>query len=215
MSKDKHNSRLSVENKRGFTLIEMMVAISLFAIVMTVSVGALLSLVDANRKAQAMQSVMNNLNIALDGMVRNIRMGTAYHCGTKNETNQTVLSTKADCPSGGDLIAFEAYGNSPTDISNQWVYWVENGRLYRSEDSRITKLPLTAPEVIIDSFKVYVTGAVGTLNTNGDTVQPKVLFSIQGTAGATNDSLSVIGNKKKINTTFNIQAVASQRLLDL
>jgi len=149
-------------------------------------------------------------------MVRNIRMGTAYHCGTKNETNQTVLSTRADCSSGGDLIAFEAYGNSPSDRSNQWVYWVENGRLYRSEDSMKTKLPLTAPEVIIDSFKVFVTGASGTLNdVSADTVQPKVLFSIQGTAGATNDSLSVIGNKKKINTTFNIQAVASQRLLDL
>src|SRR3989344_8697452 len=53
---------------RGFTLVEMIVAIALFSIVMVVSVGALLALVTANRKAQALQSVMNNLNIALDGM---------------------------------------------------------------------------------------------------------------------------------------------------
>ena len=42
----------------GFTLIEMLVSIALFAIVMVVCVGALLSLVTANKKAQALESVM-------------------------------------------------------------------------------------------------------------------------------------------------------------
>ena len=60
----------------GFTLVEMIVAVALFAVVMLISVAALLALVDANRKAQALQSVMNNLNIALDGMVRSVRMGS-------------------------------------------------------------------------------------------------------------------------------------------
>ena len=41
----------------GFTLVEMIVAVALFAVVMLISVAALLSLVDANRKAQALQSV--------------------------------------------------------------------------------------------------------------------------------------------------------------
>jgi len=66
----------------GFTLIEMIVAVGLFSIVMLVSISALLSLVDANRKAQALQSVMNNLNIAVDGMVREIREGSNYRCGS-------------------------------------------------------------------------------------------------------------------------------------
>jgi len=203
------------QKNKGFTLIEMMVAVSLFAIVMTISVGALLALVDANRKAQGMQSVMNNLNVALDGMVRNIRMGVAYHCDDINETNKTILSTRADCTSGGELLSFEAFGNSLTDTGDQWVYWAENGRLYRSTDGRDTALPLTAPEVQIDSFAVFVTGAEGVLNTDGDTIQPKVVFSIQGTAGAEDSAFSAIGTAKKIRTTFNIQAVASQRLLDL
>src|SRR3989338_2524865 len=51
---------------RGFTLVELIVSIGLFAIVMLISVGALLALTGANRKAQALQSVMNNLNVALD-----------------------------------------------------------------------------------------------------------------------------------------------------
>ena len=199
----------------GFTLIEMMVAVSLFAVVMTISVGALLALVDANRKAQALQSVMNNLNIALDGMVRNIRMGSTYHCDDANEINKTVLSTRADCISGGELLAFEAFGNASSDNTDQWVYWFDDGRIWKSVDARDTALPITAPEVEIDSFAVFVTGAEGTLNDDGDTHQPKVVFSIQGTAGAEGSAFSVVGTAKNIRTTFNIQAVASQRLLDL
>ncbi|MAZ67605.1 hypothetical protein CL652_02445 [bacterium] len=200
---------------RGFTLVEMLVAVALFAVVMTVSVGALLAMVDANRKAQALQSVMNNLNVALDGMVRNIRMGVAYHCGNSSETNKTVLSTRSDCVSGGDLLAFESFGNSQADTGDQWVYWFQDGRIWKSEDARDTALPITAPEVEIDSFDVFVTGAEGVLSSDGDTTQPKVVFSIQGTAGAQNSPFSVVGTSKRIRTTFNIQAVASQRLLDL
>ncbi len=211
-SKYKQNS---FSAQAGFTLIEMMVAVSLFAVVMTISVGALLALVDANRKAQALQSVMNNLNVALDGMVRNIRMGVMYHCDDLNELNKIVLSTPTDCVEGGELLAFEAFGNSKADTSDQWVYWFENGRLWKSEDARDSTLPITAPEVQIDSFKVFVTGSEGTLNEDGDTIQPKVVFSIQGTAGAADSAFSVVGTAKKIRTTFNIQAVASQRLLDL
>lgn len=201
--------------QRGFTLVEMMVAMSLFAIVMTVSVGALLSMVDANRKAQALQSVMNNLNVALDGMVRNVRMGNGYHCGNADETSKPGLSTRRDCVQGGELLAFEAFGNSANDIGDQWVYWFENGRIYKSEDARSTGLPITAPEIQIDSFKVFVTGAEGTLNDGGDVIQPKVVFTIRGTAGAEGNTFGIIGDDEKIRTTFNIQAVASQRLLDL
>jgi type II secretory pathway pseudopilin PulG len=193
----------------------MMVAVSLFAVVMTISVGALLSLVDANRKAQALQSVMNNLNVALDGMVRSIRMGTVYHCDSTSQYNMSVLSSRGNCTDGGELIAFESFNGSSNENDDQWVYWHEDGRLYKSTDTRDSALPVTAPEVQIDSFAVYVTGAEGTLNENGNTEQPKVIIVIQGTAGSGENAFGVIGNRERIRTTFNIQAVASQRLLDI
>ena len=192
-----------------------MVAVSLFTVVMTVSIGALLALIDANRKAQAVQSVMNNLNVALDGMVRNIRMGVTYHCNTRDQRNKSLLSTGRDCTSGGELLAFEAFGNSRDNIGDQWVYWFDNGRIWKSENARDTALPITAPEVRIDSFRVYVTGAGGSLNEDGDTTQPKVVFAIKGTAGAEDNQFGVFGTSERIRTTFSIQAVASQRLLDL
>src|SRR3989344_808136 len=187
------------DSSRGFTLVEMIVAVGLFAVVMLISVGALLSLISANRKTQALHLVMNNLNIALDSMVRSIRMGSKYHCGLGGEYQEAN-----SCPGGDVALAFEAFGGTD-DPQNQWVYFYneETKRIYKSEDSGITAFAITAPTVSIDSLTFYV---IGTEHGNGDTVQPKVVITIKGTAGA---------ERIKTKTTFHIQATAVQRILDL
>lgn len=178
----------------------MMVAVALFATVMVVSMGALMSLIDANRKAQSLQSVMGNLNTALDSMVRSLRQGQNFHC---NKDSGPSLTEPNDCPSGDDSIAFqpfEAFG-SPLTRDTMWVYWLSNGRIYKSEQGGDNGVPVTAPEVQIDYFRVYVVGTEP-----GDSVQPKVVIVVRGTAG---------GEKIKTQTTFNIQATATQRVLDI
>lgn len=185
--------------QRGFSLIELIVAVALFAIVMLVSVAALLALVDANRKAQALQSVMNNLNVALDGMVRSIRMGTSYHCGG------IPYGSPSPC-AGGTTFAFESFDGNPATDSDQWVYSFQEdengiGRIYKSESGGTGWLPITAPEVSIDEMAFYVVGT-----DPADNVQPKVVISIRGVAGA---------DKVKTRSVFSIQATAVQRILDL
>jgi prepilin-type N-terminal cleavage/methylation domain-containing protein len=190
------------ESDKGFTLVEMIVSVALFAIVMTVCVDVLLALVNANRKAQALQSVMNNLNITLDGMVRPIREGSNFHCGSGLDT------VPQDCPAGDTSFAFEPFGNA-TISDPPWVYTFaqdENGigRIYKSVNGQAA-IAITAPEVSIDDIKFYV---VGTAHGGAppDTVQPKVIIIIKGSAGAA-------GSKAR--TTFHTQATAVQRVLDL
>lgn len=179
----------------------MIVAVGLFAVVMLVSVSALLALVNANRKAQALQAVMNNLNVAVDGMVRSARMGSTYHCGAAGS-----YTLAADCSSGDTLFAFEPF-HPGTDSVPPWVYWYATdqngiGRLYKSEDGTLTGgVPVTAPEVAIESATFYVIGS-----TRADSTQPKVLMIIKGSAG---------GTKITTQSTFHIQATAVQRILDL
>lgn len=186
--------------ERGFTLVEMIVAVALFSIVMVVCVATLLSLVNANRKAQALQSVMNNLNVTVDGMARAIRQGHTYHCGSV-----TPITSPRDCSSNGDnqMIVFEAYGGDRNNALNQIVYKLDtvNNQILKSTDSGQNYVAVTSPEVTIDDLRFYVIGS-----TVGDTSQPTVIITVKGTAGSSN---------VKTTTSFHIQVSAVQRLLDL
>lgn len=189
--------------KRGFSLIEIMVAVSIFAIVVLVGVGALLSLVATNKRAQAIHSVMNNLNAALEDMSRSIRVGTTYNCSTSGAVPPSPppqIDTPNDCPNGGGhLLAFESSGGNPHDANDQWVYRINGKQLERSLDSGANWVAVTAPEVSIDTFDFYVIGSA-----RGDGIQPRVLIRITGSA-------QVPGGT----TAFTVQASVVQRVLDI
>jgi prepilin-type N-terminal cleavage/methylation domain-containing protein len=194
-----HYSRRKTRTTGGFSLIEMLVAVAIFSIVMMVAVGALLMMVDANRKAQGLKSAINNVNFALESMSRNIRFGTNYHC-TNGLGAPASLSNPLNCTNGANIVAFEAYDGDPDNYTDQVVYRYNNFAIERSVNAGGTFIPITAPEVSIDHFQFYVTGAP-----DSDTLQPRVLMVIRGH----------IGNTPKTRTEFNLQTTVSQRILDL
>lgn len=124
--------------KQGFSLIEIMVSLAIFAIVVVVATGALLTTIDATKKAQATQTVLTNLNLALEGMTREIRVGSNY-----TVENQTTFSFDDK--------------NGTTKIK----YSLESGRIRKQEGSAPSE-PVTAPEVNVQSLK-FTTAGTGTL----------------------------------------------------
>ena len=192
-----------MSTQRGFTLIEMMVAVSIFTIVMLVGIGALLSLVQTNRRAQAINSVMNNLNAAVESMTRTMRVGTTYRCETSpTPPSLTDIINPQDCSgTGGILLAFEKASGNKLDPADQVVYRLNGKQLERSLQSGISGswVALTSPEVSVDSFNFYVIGAP-----RGDLIQPRILMRIKGSA-------QVPGGV----TTFTVQSSVVQRLLDI
>ena len=131
-------------------------------------------------------------------------MGTTYHgaggdasCGGSDYTNVH------DCPDGGAILAFEPFGNTPSDSPRVFSFAKDQngvGRIYKSENGQ-PAVPITAPEVSIDSVTFYVVGT-----TRGDNIQPKIVIVVKGTAGVSGSSAQ---------TTFHVQATAVQRALDL
>lgn len=172
----------------------MLVAVALFSVVVLVSVSALLSVVDANRKAQSLHSVMNNLNFALENMSRHIRTGRNYRCGSTAN-----IETPQDCPNGDTVFAFEASDGTSGDTNDQVVYRYTDTYIERSTDGGSSYQRITAPEVTIDELSFYVVGTA-----RGDTEQPRVTMVVRGTAGS-----------NELATDFNVQTTVSQRLFDL
>ena len=66
------------QKKRGYTLIELTVAVGLFALIMTLVAGAYLMMISITQKAQGISSGIDNLSFALETMTRSIRTGTDY-----------------------------------------------------------------------------------------------------------------------------------------
>jgi prepilin-type N-terminal cleavage/methylation domain-containing protein len=147
--------------KQGFSLIEIMVSLAIFAIVVVVATGALLTTIDATKKAQATQTVLTNLNLALEGMTREIRVGSNYGAAS----GQTPFSF--DDKSGTKRIT---YSLVPDPITTK-------GKIQRKEvvSSIADKIEdVTAPEVDIQSLKFTTVGLIG--------AQPRVFITLRGVA---------------------------------
>ena len=120
--------------KTGFSLIEIMVSLAIFAMVVVVATGALLTTIDATKKAQSLQTVLTNLNLTLEGMSREIRTGSGY-----------VAS--------GTSFSFDKSGGTRVTYSLD-----TNNSITRQEGSSGTPYAVTAPEVTVDKLEFTVNG---------------------------------------------------------
>jgi type II secretory pathway pseudopilin PulG len=178
-------------NKRGFTLVEMLVAVSLFIIVVSISIGALLSILDANRKTRTSKTVVDNLNLSIEDMTRVVRFSTNYYCGVSNN-----LSEFRDCSNGGNAISVSSSGDR---VVYSWA-GTENDPIRKSENGGVTYTNITAPEVKIEHLRFYVLGS-----DSSDVKQPYVVAVISG----------YVGSDATTKSTFSIQTLMSQRALDI
>ncbi|MDO8566865.1 MAG: type II secretion system protein [bacterium] len=142
--------------KQGYTLVELIVAVGLFALIMMLASGAYLVMIDVNRRAQSITTGINNLSFALETMTRTIRTGTDYSC-----------DGDGDCQNGEDN--FSVTNSSGVTIS----YALSNGIITQRGDNGVAAL--TDPSVTISSLTFYAFGTV-----RGDDFQPRVTIVISG-----------------------------------
>ena len=81
-------------SKAGFTLVEMLVAVGIFVLVAFIVTSVFITLANANRKAQSIRLVMDNLNFAIDSIALKMREATDYNCA--NDDCSGVSFTTAE-----------------------------------------------------------------------------------------------------------------------
>ena len=192
---------------RGFTLLELMLSITLFSAAMLIAVSSLLGVISFQRKSSALQRVENNINFAVRSIMADIGVGDRYYC-----TNSVPLPavsadniTPQSCwgliwPNGGSILVFKNVRGEKT------VYRINNGSILRcvstsgacDSGSGASYLRLTAAYVNVASppSAFYVDGA-GPVP--GDTKQPRVQIVVRASTD--------VGRQTE---TINIQSTVSQ-----
>lgn len=179
----------------GFSLIELVVAVAIFAVVVTTTLVGLMSVVDASNRQQAKNEAVNTLNYAVDDMIRRIRTAYNFACGQDSGVN--------DCSVADNRFSFTASEVGPdADDNARVVYYLSNGRIFRdiTEGGTTETQQLTGPPVLITDLRFKVTGT----DTGLDGKQSRVFLIISGEID------EVAGAEPE---TFSIQTTVTQRLL--
>jgi len=180
-------------NGRGFTLIEMLVSISLFSIVLVIVLGAMLTIINVNRRAQALASVINNFNASIESMNRviksaepgSIEVDGTYNGGDGNTINLSINNQYGLVGSGMDGIVYVSFR-------------LDEGRIERKigEQPGVgTWLAVTADDVTIQVLRFIE---------NVEPTQPEVIIIMAGEAGVDADS----------KTSFELMTTVSQRQVE-
>lgn len=195
----------------GFTIIETMIAVSVFLVITLMGMTALLNANLLHKKSQNQREIMDNLSFIMEDMSRNIRTGYHYHCINK-EFERTTFTEPLSCDIGG-AIAFEWQNGDTNNADDQWVYSIESRdggqtfNIYKSTDSWATSTQISPSEVNIDPVSgFYVMGAEAPdpNDGSGNHQQPFVTIRLVGTI-----------TYKDVVTPFSLQTSVSQRAIDI
>jgi len=207
-------------NNRGFTLIETLVSLTLFTVVLVMAGGTIVSVIDINKRNQAISSVVNNLNYSIDSMVRDIKTGYLYKCGYGGGNIIDELKSsnnKGECDPGNSVTLISTISGIDTVVKYEFVP-ASGGNGYINK----TVYPVGGSEAsysITDTNNVNITDVKFSVknpdsldcleknsNPNNCVVgQPSVAVVIKGMAG--NQQIEV--------SKFYVQTFISQRLINV
>lgn len=194
----------------GFTIIEMMIAVALFVVVVTLGIGAALNATDLHNKTKALRALEDNLSFIMEDMSRNIRLGTNYHCFDSTEAVAPIPSIQnpKNCPNNSGVLALESFEGNPLDANDQIIYAITGaGNLEKSKNGGVVFTNLNSTndneKITFDILKSGFTVIGAPNKSESDFEEPRVIIRLSGNI-----------EYKDANYPFNIETTVSARATD-
>ncbi|MFH1192859.1 MAG: type II secretion system protein [Candidatus Jorgensenbacteria bacterium] len=130
----------SNKSREGFTVVELIVAMSIFAVFLGIIFGVFVQAVNGQRELTRFMAVQNNAGLVLEQMMREMRTGY-WFCG-KTEGELGIFPCEN---TGTNLLAFMDY------LGHETNYALDAGAVKRNG------VPLTSGEVEISRLQFLVT----------------------------------------------------------
>jgi prepilin-type N-terminal cleavage/methylation domain-containing protein len=180
-------------NNKGYTLIEVLVAIGIFIILLAAPTGFFVSALKSQKKALASQELIDNVSYTLEYISRALRMAKKDVDGVCIESGLNYQTTR-----GGKGIKFVNY----QDVCQEFFWDTDEDRLKEIKNGS-SPLSLTPGNLEVISFQIGPSDSWD----QDDYEQPKVTILLE------------IKGKRSIKTEFQpsikIQTTISQRNLDV
>lgn len=209
--------------KKGFTLVEIIIALMIFSIVAVVALAALVRILDANKKAQTIQDSVVSMSFTMESMTRELRTGSTYYCvvvqpNTDLSIKNLTLTQTAGCNglngNNGVGVGFAFYSSKTANGNGQSVcqlinayeivpnmtngvfngtYSFKKAMQTACNQSSLSFIP------VIDTNSLSITNYFVQMN---NTSYPLLFVKLDG----------ISGNRENSKTYFSIQTAASPRI---
>ncbi len=183
--------------KKGFTLVEVLVAMGLFSIVIVIAVGGFANALHAQREVAALVATQSNASLALEEIAREVRTGY-FFCYAPNAPPSTgytwTCSSSCGPPLSPPWTCLDLHFNAADGTNVDYI--LSNGVLQKSENGVIQ--PVTSDNVAVKNLTFTLFG-----NLDGDSWDPRITISM-GVAPSSTDPVLA-------NNVLNLQTTVSAR----
>ncbi len=174
--------------QQGVTLLEILIAISMFSVVLIGAIGLFSSLIKNQQALLDRAYVLNTLSYTTEYISKSIRMAQ------KDIVGNCIGNTENFVLVNNYHIKFLNYNNECQE------FYLENGALKVSKkiSGVVVAQSLTPSSIIVESLNFVLSG-----QSQNDTLQPKVSFALKAKVASSTAP------------SFLIQTTISQRMLDI
>ncbi len=168
------------ETRGGFTLVESLVAISIFVIVFSVAIGGFVAALRTQRQIQALISANSNASLIIEQMAREMRTGLGFRALASADCVSPALPCELDFTTG-------------RNESVAYLWDKTNGSIVRRGDAG-DLVPITAENVAVRYLGFKVLGecaSAGDFPSHGPRVTIVLGISPKGERGV-NDTVTEI-----------------------
>jgi len=176
-----------IQNK-GFTLVELLVSISIFSLIVSAMSGAFVSTIRAQRKSVAFQQLLEQTSYLEEYMSRSIRMGKKDKSGACIDEKSNYKITRE-----GKGIGFLNYNGNCEE------FYLSGTELRQNKNN--LDLALTSSNLIVENINIELSG-----NSQIDNLQPRVTIFLK---------IKGAGLKPEEQPEIKIQTTISQRNPDV
>lgn len=178
-----------IGNKRqhGYTLIELLVAIGVFAIVVTLMTGTFMLSLRGQKKGVTTQNVADNVRYAMEIMAKEMRMGTSFVADTNSGSCATMcrIQFSSNMPNRNPAQRLEFY------LANGKIMFDDEVGTGPAADS------ITSPNVTVSTLSFDVSGVP-------PTSQPRITIVLEAASAE---------NAGGVGSSITVQTTVSQRSL--